>query len=40
MVFELFCITTIALLFATALIFGGYRFFLFLFLSGAFLPAL
>ncbi len=30
MVFELFCITTIALLFATALIFGGYRFFLFL----------
>jgi len=29
-VFELFCITTIALLFATALIFGGYRFFLFL----------
>ncbi len=30
MVFELLCITTIALLFATALIFGGYRFFLFL----------
>jgi len=28
--FELICITTIALLFATALIFGGYRFFLFL----------
>lgn len=30
MAFELFCITVIALLFATALIFGGYRFFLFL----------
>lgn len=30
MAFELFCMTTIALLFATALIFGGYRFFLFL----------
>lgn len=30
MAFELICITTIALLFATALIFGGYRFFLFL----------
>lgn len=30
MAFELFCITIIALLFATALIFGGYRFFLFL----------
>ena len=30
MVFELLCITAIALLFATALIFGGYRFFLFL----------
>lgn len=30
MAFELFCMTIIALLFATALIFGGYRFFLFL----------
>lgn len=30
MVLELFCITLIALLFATALMFGGYRFFLFL----------
>ena len=30
MSFELFCMTLIALLFATALIFGGYRFFLFL----------
>jgi hypothetical protein len=28
--FEIFCMTIIALLFATALIFGGYRFFLFL----------
>lgn len=30
MAFELFCMTMIALLFATMLIFGGYRFFLFL----------
>lgn len=30
MAFEILCVTTIALLFATALIFGGYRFFLFL----------
>ncbi len=30
MAFELFCMTIIALLFAAALIFGGYRFFLFL----------
>lgn len=30
MVFELVCMTVIALLFAAALIFGGYRFFLFL----------
>ena len=30
MAFELFCMTIIALLFASALIFGGYRFFLFL----------
>jgi hypothetical protein len=30
MTFELICMTTIALLFATALMFGGYRFFLFL----------
>lgn len=30
MAFELFCMTIIALLFATALMFGGYRFFLFL----------
>lgn len=28
--FEIFCMTIIALLFATALVFGGYRFFLFL----------
>lgn len=30
MLFEIFCMTIIALLFATTLIFGGYRFFLFL----------
>lgn len=30
MTFEIFCMTIVALLFATALIFGGYRFFLFL----------
>ena len=30
MAFELFCMTIIALLFSAALIFGGYRFFLFL----------
>ncbi len=30
MAFEIFCMTIIALLFATALMFGGYRFFLFL----------
>ena len=30
MAFELFCMTIIALLFATALMFGGYRFFLFI----------
>lgn len=30
MAFELICMTTIALLFSAALIFGGYRFFLFL----------
>ena len=30
MAFEIFCMTIVALLFATALMFGGYRFFLFL----------